>query len=213
MENEKALSELLKEQLESRGVSPEKLQQLTDIPERYLDAILKGDFPKMPAAPYVRGYLFKIADILNLSGEELWEQYKRGAGVFTSGSHDRLPQNRFAIRAISKKWLATIVIGAVILIYLGFSASRLLGKPTLLITSPISDTTITNFPTALIAGTIDPNNIIKINNQEIVTDQEGRFEKTYNLQLGINIFEISAKKILGRETKIVKQIIYQPQQP
>lgn len=210
---DKNLAEALKEQLESKGVSLEKLQQLTDIPERYLETILKGDLKKMPAAPYIRGYLFKIAGILNFNGEELWQQYKKEAEVFSSGAKDRLPENRFAIKTISKKWLAILIIGFVLLIYLGFSASRLLGKPALSVTSPIADTAVINFSTAVIAGTINPNDILKINNQEIVADKEGQFSKTYNLQPGINIFEITAKKLLGRETKIIKQIIYQPIQP
>ena len=213
MEEQKPINETLKEAVEIKGLSIARLQQLTDIPERYLETIFKGELKKMPAAPYIRGYLYKLSEILGLNGEELWQRYKREAEIFSSGAQDRLPENRFAIKTISKKWIVGGIIGVIILIYLGINAGRLLGKPELTINLPISDTTLTNLPNATISGKINPNDILKINSQEIIANKEGEFEKKYNLQLGINNFEISVKKFLGRETKVVKQIIYQPTQP
>ena len=213
MEEQKPINETLKEAMEIKGLSIARLQQLTDIPERYLETIFKGELKKMPAAPYIRGYLYKLSEILGLNGEELWQRYKREAEIFSSGAQDRLPENRFAIKTISKKWIVGGIIGVIILIYLGINAGRLLGKPELTINLPISDTTLTNLPNATISGKINPNDILKINSQEIIANKEGEFEKKYNLQLGINNFEISVKKFLGRETKVVKQIIYQPTQP
>jgi|SRR3989344_3553139 len=210
MEEQKPISETIKEAMETKGLPMVRLQQLTDIPERYLETIFKGEFKKMPAAPYIRGYLYKISEILGLNGEELWQKYKKEAEIFSSGAQDRLPENRFAIKTISKKWLVGGIIGAVILTYLGINAGRLLGKPALTINLPIADTTLNDKPNTTISGTINPSDILKINGQEIIADKEGRFEKNYVLQPGINNFEISAKRFLGRETKVVKQIIYQP---
>lgn len=213
MEGQKPINETIKEAMGIKGLSIARIQQLTDIPERYIETILKGELKKMPAAPYIRGYLYKLSEILGLNGEGLWQQYKKEVEIFSSGAKDRLPENRFAIKTISKKWIVGGIIGIIILIYLGVNASRLLGKPELTINLPISDTTLTNLSNATISGKINPNDILKINGQEIISNKEGEFEKKYNLQLGINNFEISVKKFLGRETKVVKQIIYQPTQP
>jgi len=40
-------------------------------------------------------------------------------------------------------------------------------------------------------------------------DENNNFSKSVLLQGGINSFEIKAKKFLGRETSVTRQIIYQ----
>ena len=182
MDEQKPINETLKEAMEIKGLPIARLQQLTDIPERYLETIFKGDLKKMPAAPYVRGYLYKLSEILGLNGEELWQRYKQEAEIFSSGAKDRLPENRFAIKTIPRKWAVGGIIGVVILIYLGINAGRLLGKPPLTINLPIADISLTNRPETLISGTINPDDILKINGQEIIADKEGSFENHLSIR-------------------------------
>src|SRR3989344_1531730 len=110
MDNSKNLKDILQEYLELKGYSLPRLQQATGIPERYLEAMIKGEFHKMPAAPYFRGYLLKIAEVLNMDGQELWRQYQKEMEIKSSGPSDRLPENRFAIKSIKKSWIIGIVI-------------------------------------------------------------------------------------------------------
>ena len=49
-----------------------------------------------------------------------------------------------------------------------------------------------------------------INGNEIFIEDGGKFSKDYNLQPGINEIEIKAKRFLGKEIKVVKEVIYQP---
>ena len=63
--------------MDLRGMTVEKLADLSDIPERYLKALEGGDFKNLPPSPYARGYLMKIALILNVDGELLWQIYKK----------------------------------------------------------------------------------------------------------------------------------------
>ena len=41
-------------------------------------------------------------------------------------------------------------------------------------------------------------------------ESDGKFLKDYNLQPGTNEIEIKAKRFLGKEIKVVREIIYQP---
>ena len=208
---EKTLKELLHEQLEIKGVSLQRLHQLTNIPERYITGIFEMDPRNIPAFPYIRGYLLKIGDVLNLNGEELWQKYKKEVEVKSSGSEDRLPENRYTIKKINKRWLTLVLLGVAIISYTVFNASRIIGQPLLTINSPTADTDLTASAIYNFSGKIDPNDTLKINNEQIVVGEKGEFTKFYNLQSGLNTFEFSVKRFLGKEVKVVKQIIYQTQ--
>ena len=67
----KGLSELLNEAISLRGLDVKKLSELTDIPVHYLAALGDGDFAKLPAVPYVRGYLIKTAEALRVDADLL----------------------------------------------------------------------------------------------------------------------------------------------
>ncbi|MEK7149917.1 MAG: helix-turn-helix domain-containing protein, partial [Patescibacteria group bacterium] len=54
---QKTIKEVVGEAIGIRGFSVERLSSLTDVPERYLKAILNEEPEQLPALPYVRGYL------------------------------------------------------------------------------------------------------------------------------------------------------------
>lgn len=209
--NDKSLKDLLTEQLDHRNLDPKKLAQATNIPEKYLESLLGGDYKKLPAAPYVRGYLDRVAAALNLNNEELWEVYQKEVSLKKSGPSDLLPFNRFAMRSIKKRTILIAALIALLIIYLLLNASRLFGSPSLEIINPPSATLVVFDPVFTIIGEINPQAKLLINGEEILIDRDGQFQKGYNLQPGLNLIEFSAKKFLGKETKVVKQIIYQPQ--
>jgi cytoskeletal protein RodZ len=208
MEN-KNLKDFLKEIIETKGLSLKKLHQVTDIPELYLENLLEGKFEKLPAKPYVRGYLLKLARVLELNSDDLWNRYQEENKINASGSADRLPENRFAIKPISKKLLIAGAIGLALILYLIFGVARLTGKPEIVIFSPGAELSLSNNEAATVSGKINPRDILTINQEEIVVDKNGNFRKTYNLQAGLNTFEFSVKRLLGKEIKVFRQIIYQ----
>jgi lambda repressor-like predicted transcriptional regulator len=208
---EKSFNETLKEQFRNKGCSVEKLSGLTSIPDRYLTALLEGDFKKLPAVPYVRGYLIKIAAILDLNPQELWESYKNDQGIKSSGAEDKLPANRFAIKQVNKKMALGAIAGVLVGAYLIWNVGHLIGRPKLEIGYPLAQTVIVAEPFMKLTGNIDPADKFFINEQETVVGSEGAFEMDYNLEPGLNTLELKVKRFLGRETKAVRQIIYQPQ--
>ncbi len=209
---EKSLKELLKEQLELKGISMQRLHQLTSVPERYLAGILEIDPRNIPALPYVRGYLIKIGEILGLDGEELWKKYKKETEIKSSGEKDCLPENRYAIKTINRRWTILVVIVVLAIGYATLNAGRILGRPELTIHSPIQDQTITANTIYNLSGKINPRDTLKINGEEVVVETDGQFDKFYSLQPGLNTFVFSVKRLLGKEARVVKQLIYQPQQ-
>lgn len=207
---DKPLKDILREQMQAKGVTFERLKIQTGIVERYLTAFLEGNNNKLPATPYVRGYLLTIANILELNGAELWETYKESFATKKSGSTDHLPHNRFAIKTVSRNWIATAAVMALLIFYVILNIDSFLSGPKIKITSPSGQTLITANSTVHLIGLVDPGAKLMIGNEEVIVDAEGRFQKNYTLQFGLNSIEFSAKKILGRETKITRQVIYQP---
>lgn len=207
----KPLKNLIFERLETKGYNLEKTFQATGIPKHYLEAIFKGAWHKLPPAPYTRGYFKKLEGLLEFESGSLWTIYQEEAEVKMSGAKDKLPENRFAIKTGNKKWLWSALAGLLVfIIYLSFNASRFLGVPKLNIANPLSATVVTSLPTIAVSGEIDPRDKLLINQEEVYVDKSGRFQEDYKLQNGLNTFEFVAKKFLGKETRVVKQIIYQP---
>lgn len=206
----KPFNEFLGEAIKAHKLNIEKLAELTDVPKNYLSALIDGDFEKLPAAPFVRGYLIRISEVLKIDGEQLWEFYKEEI-VPQIKTQDSLPFNRFAIKRLNKKKIIIGIISFFFLIYLVWQGKNLFGIPKLEIINPESDNLITSEQFVALRGKLgNPMDKILINEEEIFTQSDGSFEKEYSLQLGLNIIEFKAQRFLGKETKVVKAINYQP---
>ena len=197
--------------MQAKGLTLERLRQQTGIAERHLSSLIEGRHSRLPAAPYVRGYLLRIASILDLSGEELWNLYKGEIVIKRSGPADRLPENRFALKKINKKWFLAGLAVILLLFYAGLNINRFLGRPEIRITSPAVETLVTTANTINLLGKINPDDRLIIGGEEITADKNGHFEKEYLLEPGLNRIEFTVKRLLGKEFKIIRQVIYQPQ--
>ena len=204
------LKSLMNEALELRNVNHEKLAQLTGISERYIWAIQNVEVDKLPPSPYVRGYIKKIAEVLHLKHDEIWDLYRKELTRGTSGKYDTLPENRFAICHLSRKQLFSVALGFLFIVYLLANINRLIGKPALRITFPESPVFTTLESRIALTGYLDQKDKLTINGEEIFISQDGSFFKEYELQPGLNIYEFKAQRFLGREVSETKQILYQP---
>lgn len=206
--HEQNIKELLRELMEAKGLDAVKLSYLTDVPQRFITSLVSGDFKSLPSEPYIRGYLFKIAGVLEADPNDLWRSYRRSAEIHTSGVSDTLPANRFSLKKVSGKkfWIGLIML--ILLIFLGFRLNDILGKPTLEITLP--ETTIGD--SIQVSGRVTPGDTLTLNGEVIYPNERGEFQEDIQLEPGLNILEFRVKRYLGRETKVIKQVVYQTQQ-
>jgi cytoskeletal protein RodZ len=214
MESEiKPISTVILDALRARNLSVEKLAQITGVSDRFIALLLEEEFERMPAAPYTRGYLLKIAEALNLEGEKLWDEYlKNHEALRKSGPTDTLPPNRFETpRLINRK---LVWIGIPVIIILGFFVIRipsLFGVPYLSIAN-VPDNLIVSTSTYSISGKINPQDQLTVQGEIVYPDQNGDFLKAVMLQPGWNTIEFRFKKLLGIEHVTTKQIFYQAAQ-
>ena len=203
---------ILREQLELKSLNVQKLASISGIQERYIKAMLEGDAEKLPSLPYVRGYVIKLADCLKLDGDELWALYRKTYNFKTSGAKDTLPKNRFAAKTISKSKIFAVFAVAALLLYAGTQFNRLAGVPEITVRNPASANLISvTEQTFTVSGSINPENKLLINGENTVSGADGSFSKEIQLQPGINTVVFKVSRFLGKETSVVRQILYQPE--
>jgi len=204
------LANLILEALKARGLTIDKLSQLTGVSERSLSLILEDQYEKLPPAPYVRGYIVKIAEVLNLEPQKLWQEYlKNNSSIRRSGNEDTLPQNRFAIPKFNKKIAVSSAIIVLVAGYLIFRLPGLLGQPELSITNPGDNQAVVSDPNFTIRGIMNPSDELTVNGDAVYPGKDGNFEKNIILQSGFNNVTFQIKKLLGKTYTITRQIFYQ----
>lgn len=198
---------LLQESMEAKGMDSGRLADLTDVPQRFISSLVSGDFNNLPSEPYIRGYLFKIAGVLEADPNFLWRSFRQSAEIRSSGSRDILPANRFGLKKVSSKKVWIILAALVLVGFLSFRINSILGKPTLDISLP----EITASQTVNVTGQVTPGDTLTLNDEVIYPDKSGKFEKKVQLESGPNILKFRVERYLGREITVDKQILYQPQ--
>jgi hypothetical protein len=198
----------LRERIKNDGFNLKKLSEQSGIAVKHLEAMMSGNFEKLPAAPYFRGYLQRLGRILDFDADEWWEKLKEG-GAVGGGAHGSVAENRFSYRAIPKiAWLFLVLLA--VLIYGGLRYSSIFGKPILTLSYPQQNPATVSESQIVLAGAVKNGNELYVNNEAIPLGRNGDWQKPLTLQAGINSFDITAKKTLGGETEILEQIIYTP---
>jgi len=202
----KNINELLSELMNERHVTADKLSDATNIPKRFIVSLMKGESENLPARPYVRGYLFKIAEALQVDPHILWQSYRISDDFRASGGQDKLPTNRFAFKKIRTSRVVATFFIVVVIVFVGFRFNDILGRPTLNVSLPES----TSEETITVTGSVSPGDRLTLNAEVIYPDEAGLFEKRIQLEPGLNTLEFRIKRYLGQESKFVKQVFYQP---
>ncbi|MFH0890739.1 MAG: helix-turn-helix transcriptional regulator [Candidatus Liptonbacteria bacterium] len=197
----------LRDKMKEHNMSLRRLSETTGISLEYLELLLKGNLENLPPVPYLRGYLSRIAETLEFE-PEIWWEYFRQAELKSSGPRDALPRNRFAPQPVSKHiwWMVVVVVA---LAYFGFRFTAIFGKPVLLVENPLSDMIQTEESPIVLRGQMKYGDQVFINSESVPLENNS-WRKEVPLQPGLNTFEIKATKFLGRETKTIRQIFYEP---
>lgn len=206
------LREVILDHIEAKDLKIIDVIEKTGIPEPYLDAILNDKRHKLPAYPYVRIYLVKIAELLGLNQADVIADYRREFGDKISGAADTLPANRFALPSSRKRYLIGGAVLALILLGYVISNSGFFGRPQLLLISPPQggeEPYVVTSPTIELRGQIDSGDKLIINGQETPVGPGGVFSREYQLNPELNTIEFVVSRFLGKEIKVIRQVYYQ----
>jgi len=73
---------------------------------------------------------------------------------------------------------------------------------------PASEGSTVAQETILLQGRTDPAYVVTVNGSEAYVGKDGLFQKEIRLQEGINSVEFVVRKFLGKEARIVRNIVY-----
>ena len=206
------LSEIIKNERETKRLNIEDLSSQTNIPEKIIIALEDSDFSSLPAPVYVRGYLKKIAKSLDLNANELWELFLKELDQAQPLAVDILPNNRFEKQVKPRYFIFKIIKIVPILIIVGtlcgflfYQARLLFGAPSLKVERPALDLRTTD-PTIIVEGYGRSNTYVTINGKEVYLPKGGHFSEEIYLNSGLNEIKIEAESRLGKKTTIIRRI-------
>lgn len=214
LHNKRELGEKLQNQRKRLNLNLEKISEKINVPLKYLVALENGDYKNLPANIYSKNFLKKFLRTLKLPEEPLIEQFLEERNSFNILNQNKGADN-FVARVAKRnlldmpkiiRTLSVILVVAALLGYLGFEIKDIVTPPKLAIFEP-QDNLVISGSTAVIRGQTEKEARILINNQEVLSDPEGNFEKSLQLQSGINTIKITAKKKHSRENIIYKNIL------
>jgi hypothetical protein len=103
--------------------------------------------------------------------------------------------------------IIVVFVALTLLTYAGFKAKNLFLGPRLEVLSPI-DGQVLDQSLVEITGTAKNISFLKLNDNKIFTDEEGRFKEKLLLSYGYNIISVEADDRFGRVVKKNIRLIY-----
>lgn len=204
----KTAGEILKAGRKEKGWTTAELSGRTKIQERFIEALENSDLTKLPAMPFVNGFLRTISAELDLKPEGMVAIFRRDFGEDDKGKVIPVTLTK---KEKGFRWMpsTSIVIGilAMILIfgfYLAIQLKGLLGVPGLEIFQP-QDQAVVGLEIA-VEGRTDPTASVAINGQKIKKNRNGTFSQSIGLSEGIQTVAISATGQNGKTTEVVRTV-------
>ena len=201
----------LRDERQSRGFSLSEVSGATKIRVKFLEAIEKGEYEKLPSPSYAYGFVRNYAKFLDLADEEILALFRRefdGKKVYKvlpeglTGQKE-MPLKRFKIRQ------AVILIALLFIFLLGFLVFQYryaFINPSITLTSP-SEMSVLSSSTILVLGKTDPNSTITVNDEQVSVDSEGAFKKETTAFPGKTTITVKAVNRFGKQTTIERHVV------
>lgn len=209
--------EYLNQRMDDKGFTAEDIERLTKVPLKNIIALKEGKFEELPANVFVKGYLQKIAKVLDIDFEELWHMYLEEYNLKMPPKIDLLPSNRFesgkeVTHHILKilRYIPVVAVIITVISFIIFQSKNLFGEPKLKIITPAFETIETSENPFLIEGEGQAHSYITINNKEIYIGDDGKFSEQINLREGLNEIVITAVNRTGKKKTIERKIYFNP---
>lgn len=201
------LGEKLKKLRGDFRMSLSEISKVTKIQVKYLEFLENGEYNKLPADVYVRGFLRSYARYLNIDEQAFIKLYERERHIQANLSKETVKKT-FNVKNLSISSLVItprslvlamiflLVAGAFFYIFREFQSFA--GVPRLVILSPMNGATVeTN--EVIIVGKTDKGARVSINNQSVFVGSDGDFSDKIILQAGLNTMTIVAINRFDKE--------------
>lgn len=176
-----------------------EVARTTRIRVKYLEYLENGEYEKLPADVYVRGFLRNYARFLGVDEGALIKLYERERNIQENlGNTKKLPISHFNLPATSFVITSRMIIGVVsavsVLVIFGYlyqEFSRFAAEPALVILEPTSGAVIETSEVVL-RGKTEKGARVSVNGEASFVGSEGEFSEKLTLQQGVNTVSVVA---------------------
>lgn len=187
------------------------VEQKIGVARHYLQALENNDYEVIPGEVYAKNWLKKYASFLGLDWEEVkgkfYNEIKRQK-IWTEGQKDRFGVSKkrlIILPKIIRNFFLGLIVAAIV-VYLGFQIWSLLSPPELQVIYPYNNFVLKN-NFVKVVGKVERGAKLSLNDKEIAQDENGWFEVDMDLNKGLNIIKIEARKSHGRTRTEYRRII------
>lgn len=209
-EVQETIGQVLKRYRLESGYLVKEIELELLISSRHIEALEGDDFKALPADLYIVNFIKSYAKLLGLDEQRLLSLYEKQKEQLSdnldSGRQENFKKTREIITPKRVKIGFLILIGILLLGYLGWQINQIFSPPALAVNEP-ADNIIIKQSYVVISGVTEKEARVFINNKEIYLGEGGKFSTTLDLQKGLNIIKISAQKKYSKEAVIYKQIL------
>lgn len=219
---QQSLGDLLRGARSARGASIPQVEAATQIRASYLTALEDGQFHELPPDIYLRRVLATLCAFYDLEFTPVIRKFFAEREAFLRNEQHfaelhlqrRAPRHHPALPVVHESVIqahrvAALAGAAMVVLLLGgyvvqqvrsFSAA-----PELVVEQPSGDIHVAHRST-LVRGRVDPGSVVRVNNQEVLTDEGGNFEVAYELSNGENAIAVVAQGKNGRTTRVQRTV-------
>lgn len=193
------LGEKLQKLRQQYRMSYAEIAKATRIQAKYLEYLEAGQYEKLPAEVYVRGFLKSYARHLGLDDGAFLKLYDKEKNIRKNlGQEHRTPEsvrypsmNTWVITPRAIVVIVLVVILGGTFVYLFSEFRGFIAEPQLRITDPLSGATIDG-SIVLLRGETDPGATVTANGEPVFINSTGEFTEELTLSQGLNRITVRA---------------------
>lgn len=196
----KTVGEIIHSERIKKDLTLERLSSLTKIDIKYLEAIEKNEFHKLPSETFIKGFIRNISHRLEKDPEELVAIFRRDYKQSEKKVDNKNISSKNKKFSVDPSRAIPYIFGLIIFfIYLGFQFRAVLTPPTLAISKP-EDSSVVTSPFEVEGDTSVFTQIILGQDIKVNPDENGHFASKLSLPIGETILQIKAINRFGRTT-------------
>ncbi len=204
MQKDYNFGELLYNFRQKKRVNLDVVSKKCKIPFKYLEALESSDFLNLPKKKWKK-YLKTYCNFLGIKFKDVYFKAKNDYKK-TLFNKDRQKINFFKSWHKTVKKVIIFIVVAAVFIFLAYKVNQIFSPPSLVIIEP-QDSLKTLDKELTVKGKSQKEVEMTINNNVIFVDANGDFEEQIDLQRGLNLITVTAKKKYSRQNQINLRVL------
>lgn len=216
------LGEKLRNLRSERRISLSEASRHTRIQLKYLEYLEEGDYKKLPADVYVKGFLRGYAEFLGVDENILIRLYEKEKGIKINLEKAENPKAGIKKPINISPFLITpkiiaVALGVLLVLgsffYLYKEIGAFANTPKLIILNP-GQNAVESSNSIVVEGVTDKDAKVFINDQPVLVNDDGRFNEDLALQFGTNAINVKAVNRFDKAVtqNLIVQSNFQPEQ-